>query len=1122
MQTRNTLAASTASLALACALAAPAMAQSAGSIDFEKEIVVTATRSTVQQVGGISSPDTAKAKAVLTQENIQRQTAGQSILDTINQIPGVSFQNNDAYGASGGTLSIRGFSSDRVSLTLDGLPLNDSGNYAIYSNQQIDPEVIEQVNVNLGTTDVDSPTASAAGGTVNLLTKNPDHDFGAMLSGSAGQFDFMRIFAKVETGDLTSSGTRAWLAASRATNTNPFNNYGKVNKQQYNGKIYQPIGSNGDYISLAGHYNQSRNNFFGSLPLRLDAGRTVGSGTGNRFPANSDEREYTINFPCQVQQNAVFETAAQVNAAGYVDPDGANTCGTEFDRRYNPTNTGNIRFSSRFTLADHLVLTVEPSYQWVKANGGGTATAQEGALRDINPAGGTASLATCRTTPSSATNSCVAGYLGGTPYFGRDLNGDGDMLDTVSVLAASQTQTRRFGVIAGLRWDINDHHTIRLTYTLDHARHRQTGEVGLLQTNGEPVDVFPVNVAQADSSGALLQKRDRLSFAILNQVGAEYRGEFLANRLVVTAGLRLPFFKRDLTNNCFASSAGGFVECFGTNSALAATAQTLNAYSATTNPTTGALTVTGWSPPQQRVLNYKKVLPNIGFTFDVTDNASLFGNFSQGISVPSTDNLYNAFYFPNGTARAKPNPETTDNFDLGVRYRSGKIQAQLSGFYNQFHNRLASAYDPEINQTVYRNLGSVKKYGIDGSISFQPIPQLQLYVFGSYLKSVIRDNIAIGENADGTPIYALTAGKRESGVPTYTFGVEARATLGPVDLGITAKRTGERFVFDNNEATFTGSYVPAGGLACRSGPDHLRNADRTGRSDPGLLGKRSGLLAGQSRCPGESQIARPQRQDLPPAQRLQPVRPVLCRRVRRQPEPGADLQHGDGDRGIRRARLRPDRRAAHDQRDHRLCLLDLTEQAGGEIVEVLAPVRPDVAVRALVVDVADTVFVEHRAGRGDGPVEKVVLAHRVVDQPHVVRGALEGRVVLGFERRHLALVLHAQAHAEDPDIVEYLGVSEAEAQSMGAAHREPGHGPGSGARDRPVIGVDVRNQVAQQILAEIHVGEDVDPRPPTVCPIGMTTIIALALPAAIRLSRIRLARPLPVHSSSLSPAPWTR
>ncbi|HNJ47089.1 MAG TPA: TonB-dependent receptor, partial [Novosphingobium sp.] len=376
----------------------------------------------------------------------------------------------------------------------------------------------------------------------------------------------------------------------------------------------------------------------------------------------------------------------------------------------------------------------------------------------------------------------------------------------------SQTQTHRIGVIAGLRWDMDDHNTFRVAYTWDRARHRQTGEVGLVGYDGEPLDVFPVNDGQQTVAGATLEKRDRLSFAILHQISAEYRGEFMDNRLTLTAGIRAPFFKRNLTNYCFTSSASGFVECFGGNQTLIDQAKLLNKYSSSTNTTTGAITVSGWAEPQQRIYNYSKVLPNLGFVFDATDNVSVFGNFSQGLSVPGTDNLYNAFYFPVGTDRAKPKPETTDNFDLGMRFRSGKIQAQFSGFYNQFHNRLASAYDPEINQTVYRNLGNVKKYGIDGSIAFSPVPEFSFYVFGSVLKSEIKDNIAIGENVNGTPIYALTAGKRESGAPKYTFGVNARGTLGPIELGITAKRTGERYIYDTNEAIRTGTFIPSGAL----------------------------------------------------------------------------------------------------------------------------------------------------------------------------------------------------------------------------------------------------------------------------------------------------------------------
>nr|WP_294849454.1 TonB-dependent receptor [uncultured Sphingomonas sp.] len=758
-----------------------AFAQSTGSVDFEKEIVVTGTRT--QDVGGIQVPDAPKAKAVVSQEMIARSGPGQNVLDTINVVPGVSFQNNDAYGNSGGTLSIRGFDSTRVSYTLDGIQLNDSGNYNIYSNFSIDPELIEQVNVNLGSTDVDSPTASAVGGTINQRTRIPGKKLGGRFNMSVGQFDYRRFFGMIDTGELTSSGTRAFVSASTSKYDNPYNNYGKLNRQQYNAKIYQPLGNNGDFISVAGRYNQDRNNFFGSVALRNDL--PVPSG----FPQSRDDRKYDINYPCQVD-------TPQKGVADF-----PNGCGLEFDRRTNPSNSINIRGNSRFTLRDGLILTVDPSFQYTKANGGGTTSS----LRSDGSVSANAreGFATVGGKPAT-------GYIGGTYYFGRDLNGDGDTLDRVTLLSPSQTRTRRFAVIAGLRWDIDDANTVRATYTYDRSNHRQTGQLGYLKLNGDPVDVFPVNDPIEDANGVVMQKRDRQSYAILNQIAGEYRGEF--GNLTVNAGVRLPFFKRDLENYCFTTSASGFVDCFGQN-------ETLDAQYAAANPT-----IQG---PQHRVLKYNKLLPNLGLVYDFTPQISAFASYSKGLSVPSTDNLYNAFYFPADTAQAKPKPETTDTFDAGVRYRSSKIQAQLAGWFTKFNDRLASAYDPELDRSVYRNLGRVDKYGVDGSIAYTPAKEFTVYAFGSWNKSKIKDNVQIGGgtgfDCDNAPTSttaekiaalrncAFTAGKQESGSPKYTYGASGVATLGPIDLGVTAKRTGPRYVYDTNTATFSGDVDNLGG-----------------------------------------------------------------------------------------------------------------------------------------------------------------------------------------------------------------------------------------------------------------------------------------------------------------------
>ena len=747
---------------LTAAASAPAYAQSTGSVDFDDEnvIIVSGARST--DVAGIDIPDSPKAKVQVDSELIRRQTPGQTINDTLNLVPGVSFTNNDPFGSLGGSFTIRGFSSDRISQTFDGIPLNDSGNYALYTNQMLDPEIIEYATVTLGSTDVDSPTASAAGGTINIRSKNPDEEFGVMTSitygniiarGNPGDRMMYRGFAKLETGNITSGGLRAYVTASRTENDSVFSNYGGVDKQQYNAKIFQPIGVNGDFISLAGHYNINRNNFNGS-PARF-------SGADGYAIVDPEDRFYELSdgTPCTL---APATPGVQ---------DEYNSCGTPFERRYNPSNTANIRLNSRFTLSDNLTLTVDPSFQYVKANGGGTSIGFEG----FSPDGFTGGIfRTDPRNPQRSTRSTQYYYFGGT-----DLNGDGDTLDYVTIGSPSNTQTNRYGVIANLIYDIAEGQRIRLAYTFDRARHRQTGTSGSLLTNGEPVSVFPIDDPLLDSSGIAPQKRNRKSFATLHQASAEYRGEF--GDLVAQVGVRAPFFTRDLNQYCVTTDASGNVNCINGDA-------NITAYLAA-NPNAVA--------PTSVKYDYNKLLPNVGLTYNFPPEASVFASYAKNLSVPGTDDLYGSLYV--GVA---PAPETSDAFDLGVRYQTRTVQAQLSGWFSRYQDRLKSAYDPILDRTITRNLGQVDKYGVDGSIAWQPIRALSLYVWGSYVASDIKDDVQTGATT-----FAPTAGKREAGIPEYTIGARAQGNLGPVEIGFQVKRTGDRYLNDINTITLPGYTV---------------------------------------------------------------------------------------------------------------------------------------------------------------------------------------------------------------------------------------------------------------------------------------------------------------------------
>jgi iron complex outermembrane receptor protein len=733
----------------ASAIATPAFAQSSGTLDFDKDIVVTG-KAADKAIGGVAVPDTTKAKAELNQDWIKHQLPGQSVNEMINYLPGVSFQNADPYGSTSGTLTIRGFDSTRISETFDGVSLNDDGGYALYSGELLDSELIDKVTVNLGTTDVDSPTSSASGSTINFISHMPSDDFHVKLSGAGGTDAYMRMFGMLETGRFGPFGTKAWIAASTTSNNSPYNNFSKIRKDEYNARIYQDLGTNGDFLSLAGFYVKIRNNFSGSVPLA-------------NIPLAADSNAGLTYFPGSYKAAYYHYAPCTVSAAIAGNPDKANSCGSAYDYRDNPANLANIRGSARITLTDKMVLNIDPSYQFTKANGGGTVSASEGTLNG------------------------QTGYINGSYYLGKDLNGDGDTLDTVRLLAPSETKTHRVALTSSLRYDINPAQTVRLAYAFSRSVITQSGELGYLNANGTAASPYEDGIT--DSAGNVVQKRDTQSIAMLNQVSGEYRGKFIGDRLTVNIGVRAPFLHRELTNYCFTRTAGAAVTCaFGASG---------TAYAAA-NPTYGT--------PQTKTFNYSAVLPNAGLTFKLDQMGEIFANYSKGMSAPATTSLYQTFW-PAISSASIVSPEKTDNFDLGYRYNQHRISAQLDLWYTHFTNRLGSAYNPNDNTSVYTNLGSVNRYGFDGNVAYEIVPKhVNAYVFGSWLHSKIQNNVT-GVLADGTEGVLQTAGKFESAVPVYTVGGRLQGTEGPFTLGLQVKRTGPRFVNDQNTPYYASSTV---------------------------------------------------------------------------------------------------------------------------------------------------------------------------------------------------------------------------------------------------------------------------------------------------------------------------
>lgn len=771
MHRNQFLTASAIAIGVACAM--PAHAQSTGSTDVEEAIIVTGTRGEVT-VSGIKSPETPKAKAVLTQELIARQNPGKAIFDTINIIPGVNFTSTDPYGAAGGNLRIRGFDGARISATFDGVQVNDSGNYSLYTNQQLDSELIDQVNVNFGATDVDSPTASAAGGTVNYRTRLPKEELGAELNYSRGDFDYNRVFAALDTGVFTPFGTRAFIAASN-TRYNQFRGPGEIRKQQLNARIYQPIGNNGDFVSLAGHYNENRNNFYRRVGIN-DMRTLLPAGTIPANTAITPETPFDLGTLNDAQLNTLYNFNSDAfcklpsGSGGPGSQSDTASCGSYYNTSINPSNTANARFNSRFTLSDQLTATVDASYQYVLANGGGTSV-----FAESDAASGTSGVYNRQGT-----------RLGAGVATGVDLNGDGDQSDFVRLLFPSNTRTHRISATASLRYELAQGQTIRAAYTYDRARHRQTGEASRLDQFGNPLSVFSgidgENLALRDAAGNLIEKRDRLSFAILHQVAGEYVGKFLDNALTIQLGVRAPFFKRNLTNNCW-TIPGSSNDAYCTSESAAAVAAKFPTYAA---------------PYANRTVKYNTVLPNAGFVYRFAPAVSVFGNFSQGFSAPRTDNLY-AFDGVKIQPTIALKPERTNSFDLGARYSSGIVQAQASGWYISYKDRIISSQvELEGGGTLNtdRNVGRVRSYGFDASLAVKPVDMLSLYGFASYTNAKLRDDVL---NPVTGAVNTPTAGKYVVETPKWQVGGRVQVNYEPVSIGAQVKYVGDRFLTDIND-----------------------------------------------------------------------------------------------------------------------------------------------------------------------------------------------------------------------------------------------------------------------------------------------------------------------------------
>jgi iron complex outermembrane recepter protein len=755
---------------LGAGVAQNALAQSTGTEAAEEdltEVVVSATR--IRSIGIMGDQAAPKSRVSLTGEYLDKQVSGQSVFQSLNQIPGVNFTNSDPFGTSGGNLRIRGFDGSRVSVTFDGIPLNDSGNYALFTNQMPDSELIERVDVNLGTTDVDSPTASATGGTVAFRTRRPTEEFSGQAVLSGGENSYQRAFLSVDSGAFGPWGTKAFVAASYQ-NYDKFKGPGELEKKQFNAALRQDF-ENDNFITLAFHFNRNRNAQY----------RTTSALNYSRYG-----RDYEYLDTCTrdaptpgVADNDNFTPPSNTQPPAPAtlfadDPLYSGSCTNYYGVRINPSDTGNIRMQSLWHLGDKLRLTFDPSWQYTLANGGGSTALAE--------------------TPSST--SADIRVRGSSSAPGVDLNGDGDLLDTVRFYTPNTTNTKRWGATTSLIFDINDDQRLRFAYTYDRARHRQTAQWGPMSETGVPEDVFAGRQGERvyAADGDIIRGRDRFSIAELSQYALEYRGQFMEDKFSATFGVRAPFFTRELNQYCYTPNGGnGSSGSIGARGGVQCTSRSPNATLANGNvtfvtPMTGA--PVEFIPPYSETVKFDDILPNAGLTFKPWESHMFYLSYAEGLSAPRTDNLYAVVRNTDGSiSRPTPESETTKAYDLGWRLNSGSTMASVALYRIDYTNRIVSTFNIEKNYSEDRNVGDAKIQGVDAQIGHRFGSSLTLTGSASFNDSELLGSL--DPNLDGKQLVET---------PEWTYA--ARMDIEVTDdfhVGLQGKKVGDRFATDNND-----------------------------------------------------------------------------------------------------------------------------------------------------------------------------------------------------------------------------------------------------------------------------------------------------------------------------------
>ncbi|HUD93775.1 TonB-dependent receptor [Sphingobium sp.] len=201
--------------------------------------------------------------------------------------------------------------------------------------------------------------------------------------------------------------------------------------------------------------------------------------------------------------------------------------------------------------------------------------------------------------------------------------------------------------------------------------------------------------------------------------------------------------------------------------------------------------------------------PHAGFAVELSPEAEVFGGFTQvtrAFASATTTGPFSTNQAGFDAIRDDLKPETSDTFELGLRYHNPIFNGVLGAYLVNFKNRLdAVSIGSAIqgNPSALQNVGSVRSIGFEAAGDLKLGHGFGVYASYSYTDATYRDDVVDG---DGNLIAALD-GKTVVDSPKHMVRGELNYDQGPVFARIGANYMSKRYYNYTNDQSVDGRVI---------------------------------------------------------------------------------------------------------------------------------------------------------------------------------------------------------------------------------------------------------------------------------------------------------------------------